>query len=255
MSDDPTPRIAWDSLLGLATLTSSAPSAPGGGVANLRDGRPWSYWRPQGGGPVSFQAEFPTPSAVSAWAVAGHDALGVVTLETWNGAAWVLHSQATALGDGAVLYGLGPTVLTTRIRWTAPTLTSLAIAWVGVDLVLPGGIASGWTDPVLALRPTLSQEISRGGIWLGNAVESWRARLTLTVTNVEIAWARAYWLPFLRRCATQPFFLHWNPVDAPASACLCTAAEFGDLAYAGRDLVGLSVTFDADPGFLPRLTP
>jgi hypothetical protein len=249
------PRIAWDSVLGSATLTTAATNVAGGGVTNVRDWRPWSFWRPTGGGPYTFDADLGGTKTVNAWALAGHDATGVVSLSTWNGAAWVVHSQVTASGDGSVIYLVGDPVSTTKVRFTFAALTYLAIAWTGLDMELPEGIGGGWTDPPLALRAKTSHEISRGGQWLGTSVEQWNARLSLKIDAVAIAWARTYWLPFLRKCATQPFFLHWNITDAPAAACFCTGADFGDAGFERQQFVSLSVTFDADTGYDRRLSP
>ena len=255
MSSGTTPRIAWDSLLASATLTTAATNAAGGPLTNVRDWRSWSFWRPTGGGPYTFTADFGSSKSVNSFAMAGHDASGTVTMETWNGSSWVAHSSAVAAGDGLVLYVVGSTVSTSKVRFTFPTLTYLSIAWVGLDVVLPEGVGPGWTDPPLALRAQKSQEISRGGQWLGTTVELWNARLSLNINSVELDWARTYWIPFLRRCETQPFFLHWNTVDAPNSACLCTAADFGDAAFASQGFVNLSVTFDANTGYDRRISP
>jgi hypothetical protein len=249
------PRIAWDSLLVAATLTTAASNVAGSPLINVRDWRPWSFWRPTGGGPHTFDADFGSTKTVNGWALAGHDASGVVSMSTWNGSAWVLHSQVTAAGDGLALYVTGADVATTKVRFSFATLSYLSVAYAGKDLVLPEGIAPGWTDPAMAPRAKTTQETSRGGQWLGNSVEMWEANLSISLSNVDVAWARTYWIPFLRKCSVQPFFLHWNTVDAPASACFCSSAQFGDSGYSGRELVNLSVSFDADTGFDRRLSP
>lgn len=253
---DVTPRIAWDSVLTTATLTAS-PATVGtdGAVANAVNWLPWSFWLPTGTGPWTLIADFGSAKSVGAWAMAGHDAAGTVTMETWNGAAWVAHSSAVAIGDSAVLYVIGTTVSTSKVRFTFPTITYLAALWAGVDVVLPTGVGSGWTDPVLALRAKTTQEMSRMGVWLGTTVEQWTADLSLSLKNVASDWAAANWLPFIRKCSTQPFFLHWNSTDFPSSACFCTGAEFGGSPFGSKSFVDLAVTFTADPGYDRRNAP
>lgn len=250
-----TPRIAWDSVLAIADLSSASAVEADGVPEQCTDWLPWTFWRPIGSGPHSIEATLDGMQIITGWAVAGHDATGLVGMDTWDGAAWVLHSEAVSPGHGSVIYLTGAAVATTRLRFRFAGISFLAILWAGQDLVLPDGIGPGWTDPLLALRATVNPEISRGGIWLGTAVEQWSASLSLEVRHVEAAWARDHWLPFLRRCSTQPFLLHWNHVDWPSSACFCTAAEFGSAAFSGNGLVDLSVSFMADPGSDRRIAP
>jgi len=250
-----TPRIAWDSVLTDAEITSSDSTESDGGPENVVDWLPWTFWRPIGSGPFVIEADLDGAQTITAWAMSGHDAVGLVGMDTWDGAAWVVHSEVVKADDGLAVYLTGDPVSTTKLRFRFAALSHLAILWAGQDMVLPEGVGPGWTDPLLALRADVSPEISRGGIWLGTAVEKWDANLSIDLKNVAQEWALDYWLPFLRRCSTQPFFLHWNTTDWPSSACLCTAAQFGSTAFSANGFVDLSVSFMADPGFDRRDVP
>lgn len=249
------PRIAWDSVLEEATITSASTNEDDGAVEQVADWRPWTFWRPTGAAPHSIEADLGGMNTVNAWAIAGHDAAGLVSMYSWNGTAWVLHSEVISPGDGSVLYLVGSAVTTTKLKFTFTTITFLSILWAGEDVILPEGVGPGWTDPNLALRADVNPEVSRDGVWLGASVDQWTTKLDIQLRNVEMAWAKDYWQPFIRRCSTQPFFLHWNTSDWPNSACLCTSAQFGSAAFAARGLVDLSVSFTADPGLDRRLTP
>lgn len=251
-----TPRIAYQSQIIGATLTASpATTEADGPVTALNSWRPWSFWRPTGGGPYTLTAVFAASATITTASLAAHDATGAVTVETWNGSAWIAWLSATAAGDGRVLYLTGEARTTDRVRVTIASLTHLAVLFVGSDLILPEGIAPGWTDPVLAARAEQRVERTRGGVWLGAAVELWQAQLDLTLKSVTQEWARDTWSPFLRQCSTQPFLLSWYEAEWPNSGCLCTDAKFGSSAFSGRGFCDVSVSFDADTGLDRRALP
>lgn len=250
------PRIAYDNLLTTATLTATpSTTVSGGGTVNLKDWRPWTFWRPTGTGPWTLEADFGASKSVNAFAIAGHDCTGSVTFQTWNGAAWVTFASTTAAADGSVIYLTGDTVVTTKVRVVINSLTFAAVIFAGQDMILPEGIQPGWTDPVQAQRAVTTTETTRGGVWLGNAVELWDADLDLEIKNVEATWVRDTWRPFLLAASTRPFLLHWNEAEWPNSACLCTDAKFGTTAFSQRGLCDVSVSFKADTGYDRRLTP
>jgi hypothetical protein len=248
------PRIAWESVLDAATLSSASSSEVDGSLEQIADWKPWSFWRPTGSGPYIVEAILDGAQTVNGWAMAGHDASGLIGMDTWNGAAWVVYDEFVHAGDGTVVYRNGDPISTTKLRFRFADVSFISILWAGTDMVLPEGIGPGWTDPRLALRADLNPEVSRDGVYLGSAVEQWVANQTLEVKNLEAAWVRDEWLPFLRTCSTRPFFLHWHNVDWPTSACLCTKAKFGGSAFGGKDFIDVSVSFDIDTGYDRRLT-
>jgi hypothetical protein len=249
------PRIAWESVLDDAdSITSVSTPEDDGAVDQVADWRLYTFWRPTGAGPHIIIVELDGTPTVSGWAIYGHDASGTIGMDTWDGAAWVIHSEVVATGNGAVAYLMGDPVATAKLRFRFATITYLSILWAGVDLVLPEGVKD-FEDPLLAQRADVTPEVSREGVFLGAAVEKWDAQLSLDVKNLESTWVRDYWNPFLRTCSTRPFFLNWHWVDWPTSACICTSAKFGKTPFASKDLIDVSVMFMADPGTDGRSSP
>lgn len=256
--DSVLPRIAWSSVLTAGTFTATPATVDTDGAAEqVTDWRPWTFWRPTGVGARSLEVNLGGTKTVNAWAIYGHDAAGTIGMDTWNAdtLAWVIHSETVAAGDCAVVYLIGDPVATTKLRFRFPTLTHLAVLWAGTDVEIPEGFMPGWTDPLFALRADVEPEISRDGVWLGAAVKQWTAKLGIDVKNLEAAWVRDYWLPFLRTCCVQPFFLHWNTEDHPDGAAFCYNATFGGTAYASRGFVDVSVSCSADTGLDRRVVP
>ena len=243
------PRLGWASVLDDATLSANPTDfAAESAVVNIRDGRAWSFWQPLPAGPVELIADLPGPRTTTYAALAGHDAAGAITVEIWTGTAWQTVATTTADGSGAVRYLTWPPAVTTRLRFRFDHLSFLSTLLAGEDLILPEGLAPGWSDPDLAQRPKLNAEISRGGVWLGARVEFWDATLTLNLKRLTPGWVRTYWRPFQRACATRPFVLHWHQTDWPDSACLCTNADFGESAFSTNGFIDVSVSFTAELG-------
>lgn len=250
------PQIGYASVLDAATLTATPSSYAGTGtVSSIKDWRAWTFWRPTTGTTRTMDADLGSTKTVSAVAIYGHDASGSVTVSRWDGAAWVQVAQVTAAGDGAVLWIAFDAVATSKLRVVFNSLSYLAIMWAGEPLTLPIGIASGWSDPILAQRPQLFPEMSRRGVHLGTAVEMWEAKLSMAINNLEAEWVRDYWMPLIRTCAARPFFLHWNATEWSSSACLCSNAQFGDSEFSQRGLISVSVAFTADTGYDQRAAP
>lgn len=254
-NDSVTPRIAWESVLDDATLSSDNTTEANGVVEQATDWKLWTFWRPTGIGPYIIEADLDGSQTVNAWAIAGHDADGLIGMDTWDGADWVLFAEVVADGTSKVVYLTGDAVATTKLRFRFTTITFLATLWAGEDMILPEGVGPGWSDPVMALRADVTPEVSREGIWLGASVEKWKTMLSLDIKQLEAAWVRDYWTPFLRVCSTRPFFLHWNNEDYPDSACLCSNNKFGNSEFTGKGIVSVSVTFDADPGMTRDIEP
>lgn len=250
------PRIAWNSVLDAADINTVSDAETDGAVEQVADWRSYTFWRPTPAGDAHvITCDLDGEQVVDAWAMAGNDADGLVGMDTWDGAAWVVFAEKIANGDGSVVYLKGAALSTTKLRFRFASVSFVSLLWAGVDMVLPEGLRDGWSDPLLALRAVLNPEMSRDGIHLGTSVEQWTANLTMNIKSVEATWARDYWTPFIRACSTRPFFLHWNPVDWPASACLCTKAKFGSAAFSANGFVDLDVSFDIDTGFDRRQTP
>lgn len=236
-------------MLDAAVLTAvPADASAESTVLNVRDGKPWSFWRPLPAGPAEIVADLAAPSRTTYAALAGHDASGTIAVDAWTGSNWIQVATATSSGDGAVRYLTWPPIVTTRLRFCFAAISYLSLLYAGEDLILPEGLAPGWTDPDLAQRPKLNAEISRGGVWLGARVEYWDATLSLSLKRLDPAWVRAYWRPFQRTCATRPFFLHWHETDWPDSACLCTNADFGESSFSAVGSIDVSVSFTAETG-------
>ncbi len=250
------PRIAYADVFTGATITSASSEDENGDVAQVADWTQWTFWKPTGAGPHVIEITLASAQDVNCWAIAGHDASGLIGMDTWNGASYDLFSETTlASADGLVRYFTGDTVNTDKLRFRFASITFLAHLFAGEDIELPEGLGPGWQDPDIGLNPNLRHQSSRDKVWLGTVVDNWTLTQSISLRNVAQAWVRDTWKPFKRVCATQPFFLHWNQTAWPNSACLCTHAQFSGEPFSQPQFIDVGVSVQVDPGYSRTVAP
>lgn len=243
------PRIAYLSLVPNATVTSTATTQDDGPVTNLKSWQRHTFFKPTGGGPYQVVVDFGGSNLVNCFALAGTDASGTVTLERWNGSAYVAFLTGTAPADGSPMYVFASSSQAmTKCRLTLPTCTYLSVLFVGLDFEIPQGIGPGWSDPVIGQMYETTQEISREGAWLGAAVLRKNAKLALNIKNLSATWTDSTWKLFMRQCQTQPFFLNWQSDNYAASEAFCYNAKFNAPTFSRNEMMDVSVDFDAEAG-------
>lgn len=245
------PIIAYDNVLDDATLTSAATTDDDGAVTNVTGWKTYTWWKPTGGGTYTIEADLGGVFEIGCFAIYGHDAIGTVAMDTWDGSAWVEFGSVLADGSGDVVFVRETALVTTKLRFRFASLTYLAILFAGPALIPPRGVNTGWSDPRLAQVAQVEPEISRDGKWLGTTVQHYRARQSLQIEDLDPSWVVSYWRDFQNQCSAQPFFLHWQRTDYPNSACLCTNADFGASEFSRHRMISVSVSADMQVGGTP----
>ena len=178
------PRIAFAAIPSTAIITSLSSTEIDGVLHNAFSWKPWNFWRPIGAGPHEIEINFITERDVNSWALAGHDASGLIGCDYWDGANWILFNEYTIVeADGRVRYHHRTSVQTSRLRFRFEAITFVSILWAGVDLELPEGLTAGWEDPDIGLRAKLTHETSRDGVWLGTSVEQWIQQRSISLKH------------------------------------------------------------------------
>jgi hypothetical protein len=246
------PHIAYDSVLEDATLSSAATTATDGAADNVLGWQEYTFWKPTGGGTYTIEADLGGSYEVSCWAMHGHDALGTVAMDTWNGSAWVEHSTELADGSGDTLYLRGDTLTTTKLRFRIASLSYLAILFAGPELtpamnVKPGG----WSDPRVGALAVTEPETSRDGVWLGTTIRRWQCRQSVTLEDMAQSWVADYWRPFMTTCSAQPYFLHWHTADWPDGAAFCFDNQFSKPDFSRNAMMTVAVESTMSTGVTP----
>lgn len=223
------PKIFYDNRLNDAVPVAST-TAAGFSVLNLRDSRPFTWWKPTAM-PATVTVDCGAAKAVDSLAVYGHD-LGTraATIElrgsTDNfGASDVLVDTFAPADDlpfirqfASVSYRYW------RLRFTGAAAPSLAIAAPGVALELPRRMQRGF-DPIGRVAKGQSNR-SAGGHPLGRVTQYEEWSESLNFRNVSQTWLRDTFLPAWKaHLRDKPVVLAWDPVDHATELYLVTIKD------------------------------
>lgn len=219
------PKFLHDNRLDDATPVAST-TATGYSVLNLRDFRPYTFFKPTAL-PATITVDCATPKSVDYWAVYGHDLFTQgCTIElrgsTDNFAASdVLLDTFTPTNNKAFIrYITAVSYRYWRLRIAGgATMPALAIAALGVALDVPQYLSEGF-DPMGRKVVGISNR-SMDGHPLGRTIKFEQWEETLRFQHLTWSWLRASfetaWNAHLR---DDPFLFHWNPNGNPAEIYL-----------------------------------
>lgn len=224
------PKILHENRLDDATPVAST-TATGYSVLNLRDFRPYTWWKPTAL-PATVTVDCATAKAADYWAVYGHDLFTQgCTIElrgsTDNFAASnVLVDTFTPTNNKAFArYFVSVSYRYWRLRITGgATMPALAIAAIGVLLDMPSYMMEGF-DPIGRMVIGVSNR-SMDGHPLGRTVkyEQWQETLKFQL----LSWSflrdsfEAAWVAHLR---DDPFLFVWDPTGHAAEIYLVMAKD------------------------------
>lgn len=246
-----TPKIVHDNRLDDATPTSSGDAA-GYSVLNLRDWRPFTYWKPSAL-PGTVTVDCGAPKAVDNWLIWGH------TLHT-NGNTIELHGSTDNFGVSDVTVDSAtPTDDTPFLRLVASvsyrywrlkvlngTAPTIAIAALGAALSFPYQMDQGF-DPTA--RTVVAQDNrSASGYPLGRVTYFEKYEQTLAWSMLAWSWIRGTFLPaWTSHLRDRPFVFAWDTDTYPADLKLVaikdmlkTPTNNGPYSDMQFDVVGLS---------------
>ncbi len=212
------PQILHDNRLDDATPVAST-TATGYDVLNLRDWRPYTWWKPTAL-PATVTVDCASPVAADYFLIWGHDLFThgcTVELrgstDNFVSSNVLIASKITTSNDPFFVAFTSVSFRYWRLNITGgATMPSIAIASIGTALDIHAYFASGF-DPIG--RDVIGQyNQSMSGHPLGKAIRYEEWSQTLNFENVTWSWLRATWQPawsvHLRK---EPFVLVWDSVD------------------------------------------
>lgn len=219
------PKILYDSRFNDGTPSASS-TATGFNVLNLRDMRPYSFWKPTSSTYSLIKVD------AGAVKTADYAALYAHNLASCGGTVRVLADDNLALTSPELLASQTPTtndpiVLTFNTAsyryWALEFYTTAAptigIALVGNALTLPRRHTLGFDPITRSVKAQTNRSVA--GWPLGRVVsfEEWRQQISIDV--VSWTFLRNSWLPaweaWLR---AEPFLYAWDNVDHPKETVL-----------------------------------
>lgn len=249
------PKILHENRLDDAAPTATTTAAGNFNVLNLRDFRPYTWWKPTAL-PARVTVDCGTPKAVDYWAVYGHD------LFTQGCTIELRGSTDNFVTSNVVVDGLTPTnnkafartITSVSYRYWqlsitgGATMPSLAIVAMGVLLDMPSYMMEGF-DPIGRMVVGVANR-SMDGHPLGRTVkyEQWQETLKFQLLTWSFLRAsfEAAWVAHLR---DEPFLFVWDPIGHPAEIYLVMAKDkftsphrTGSLCELSMEVVGVVQT-------------
>ena len=210
------PKCLHESRLDDATPAAST-TATGYDVLNLRDFRPYTWWKPIAL-PATVTVNCGSAKASDYWMVYGHDLYTQgCTVElrasTDNFAASdvLIDSYTPTSNDPFVRHFASVSYRYWRLKITgAATMPSLAIFAVGVAMDIPAYLSEGF-DPV-GRQPMGGVNRSELGHPIGRTTDWEQWSETLNFPTVSWSWARSTWLAaWEAHLRDDPFVFQWDP--------------------------------------------
>lgn len=226
------PLILYENRLNDAVPAASS-SATGYNVLNLRDARPYTFWKPTAN-PSTVTVDSGSAKAVDYLWIYGHN-LGSTgcTVElrksTDNFAANdVLVDTHTPVDDKPILRVLSSyTSRYHRVRFITGSVPTIAMVLFGVRLEVPAGIKTGF-DP-LGRNSIAQYNRSVKGYPLGKVINYQEFKENLSFELLSWTWARTTWgAAWDAWLQSEPWGIAWNADTYPKESYLVTA----DGAYA-----------------------
>lgn len=238
-------KILYDSRLADATPVAST-TAAGFSVLNLRDWRPYTWWKPTAL-PATVTVDCGSAKAADYALLYGHDLFTQSATVEIRGstdnfsASNVLVASLTPSSNQPQLIQFSSVSYRYwRLRFTGSTMPSIAIAALGAALSLPKFLRLGF-DPLAREVMGEGSNRSADGHPLGRVVthEMWRQQIE--VRNATWSWVRASFLPAWRaHLRGTPFVFAWDPGDYPDELRLVQAATQVSAAPKSGGLLDLS---------------
>lgn len=147
-----------------------------------------------------------------------------LTVQYWNGSAWVAVSPAVALTDDMPIMAIFAPLAAQRwrISLSGGTAPEIAVVKFGRALQMPVKLLGNHQPIDLSRQTTMRANRSETNEWLGRTKQRTELESTIGWEHLSPAWVRANWEPFQKALESEPFFLAWRPLTFPeVSFCQC----------------------------------
>lgn len=219
------PAFYYENRLDDGTPAASTTAAGDFNVLNLRDWRPYTWWKPTAV-PATVTVDCGSAKAADYMVVYGGAATYEVRGSTDNFAAsnvLVATLTLSELSLGLVRFN-SISFRYWRVRQTG-TVAPVAIASIGVALNMPVGLMSG---DFLGRKIEGRYSRSMKGLPLGRVIDFEEFSESLAFRNLTWAWARSTWEPaWDAHLGLDPYVFAWDPENYPTELFLvCTRDKF-----------------------------
>lgn len=250
-------KIGYHNLFEDSTVTVSASTEATGYLKeNAYDGLAYDWWKPTATGDSYIRASFGAAKTANYMAIWGHDlstngSSAKPQYSTDGGSTWNDAASAKMPSDNNTLFWSWDDI--DAADWqcliTNPSgLSVIAGVQIGQALTLPYNMSTGFAPPSLAPTVNLKTSQSESGAFIGGRVLNKGIMGKIDMSDIDPAWVRTYWSPFVTHAQTpKVFVLAWNNQDYPTEAVLCWAKkQIPPPSYSSPTLMKISLDFEGN---------
>lgn len=178
----------------------------------------YEMWKPNIAG-GTWEYDHGTSATVDYCTIAAH-ALGssgsTISIQYYNGSAWVDVIASTAIENDSPIMGLFNPI--TAQRWRVNILAanvapSIGVIKFGSALQMPQAIYGGHSPITMARQTILRTNYSETGEFLGRTKQRVQLGNTYSWTHLKADWMRANWPTLQKAIEAEPFWIAWRPSD------------------------------------------
>lgn len=226
-------RAASGTPVAASTVTASTEAADGPKDGPLRPNT-YEYWKPTAL-PATWQIDFGSAKEVDYVGIAAHtlgsDNCSAFVEYSSDASTWTAFSVETHPADDTPLMFIDDVKFARYWRVTVEgdespgTPPRLGVIYIGKYLAMQRGIYGGHKPITLSRDTTLKNALSRGGQFLGQNYRRNGVATDAAYNNLEPAWVRSYFDPFVKSARRFPYFFAWRPSTYSAEVGFVWTAE------------------------------
>ncbi len=235
------------------TVTASTEAA-GYEKENAYDWVGYDWWKPTAVGDSWLRASFVAGQTSDYMAIWGHNigtsgASVKPQYSTNGGSTWNDAAAAVAPSDDSTLFFSFASVNAAdwRVLVNAPTtIPFIGGAQIGDALTLAHNMDVGFSPPSLVPEIELKTARSESGAFIGGSRMSVGIKSSFKLTNLNPAWVRSNWIPFIDHAQIpRPFVLSWDSVTNPTEVVLAwTTKQIQRPSYSSSLQMDISLDFE-----------
>lgn len=251
-------KIGYKNLFTQSGGTVAASSeASGYSKENAYDGFGYDWWKPTATGDSWLRVSFGSAQTADYMAIWGADLAdhgssikpqySTDGRSTWNDAesAVMPSSNDTLFFDFSSISAADWRVLVTN----PTTIAAIAGIQIGEALTFPYNMEQGFAPPSLVPIIKLKTSRTESGAFLGGSKLSEGIKGNFNLTNLDPAWVRSNWIPFIDHAQTPaPFVFAWDSVNHSSEVVLgWVTKEIAPPRYSTPLLMSISLIFEGTP--------
>lgn len=236
-------RIGIDNIARTGTVTSSS-AVDGFPAIAAANPLTYNYWKPSKL-PAWWKVDAGSNVSVGYVGIAAHDlgdvSASVTVAYSTNNSTWVTVDSLSPTDNSPIMFLFKPvSARYWRISVTG-TAPFIGVVYMGLPLEMERPCFSGLSPINFNRNTTIRPNVSEGGQWLGRSIIREGSQMSVGYNNLNYAWYKANFDPFVEQARKYPFFFAWRPDGYPETVgYVWTPSDIAPTTNGSRDLLDVS---------------